>query len=223
MGTRGLARDFEERVENMKERNTVKARCSEFGLACRAGFWIAVAFLVFYIGAWIYLGLQPESSFHVSLADTPSGTIGAAYFTGDSTEDEENLTVIEFSRDVLAVDAANAPKSVYLAGHFGRVLLTFMIAVILWLLRKIFLNIERQETPFMKENCRAIFRIGIAVIVYNYIQGSVLPVTAAAMGVGKLSFSIIDLAAVGAGLPFICLSYIFEYGCVLQQEADETL
>ncbi len=203
----------------MKERNTVKKRCAEFGIACRGCFWLAVVILIAGIVLLFYLWTCPESDFNISLTETAAGTVGIA----GADAFGRGALFIEFGRDVLTMEAANAPKTTYLIGQFGRVLSTLPVVAVLWLLRKIFRNIERQETPFLRENSRAVFWIGIAVIIYSYIQSSILPIVAAAAGIGNLSFSIINIAAIASGLPFICLSYIFEYGCALQKEADETL
>ena len=90
-------------------------------------------------------------------------------------------------------------------------------------MRRIFRNVEKQETPFEKENSRAVRRIGFLVVVYSLVYTLVLPLLCSALGLGRAQVSLVDGKMVLVGCLIISLSYIFEYGSALQQEADETL
>ena len=75
----------------------------------------------------------------------------------------------------------------------------------------------------MKENSRAVRRIGLLVVVYSLIYTLVLPLLCLALGLGRAQVSLVDGKMVLVGCLIISLSYIFEYGSALQKEADETL
>ena len=98
-----------------------------------------------------------------------------------------------------------------------------IFAAIFWFIRQIFRNIEKFDTPFVKENSRAILAMGITVVVLCYVQENLFPLISYIQGTGNPTFTLIDFGCLFPGIQFLCLSYIFEYGCVLQRESDETL
>lgn len=69
----------------------------------------------------------------------------------------------------------------------------------------------------------AVRGIGLLVVVYSLIHTLVLPLLCSALGLGRAQVSLVDGKMVLVGCLIISLSYIFEYGSALQQEADETL
>ncbi len=95
---------------------------------------------------------------------------------------------------------------------------------ILWCLVSVFRHIKLDETPFTLSCSRLIRRIGLLLLgrfLYrNFAEAAVLfiwgPSTARLAWLSSL-----DLAFIGGIV--LCLSYIFEYGVVLQQQSDETL
>ena len=85
------------------------------------------------------------------------------------------------------------------------------------------MSVGRVPTPFVKENSRAILAMGITVVVLCCVQENLFPLISYIQGTGNPTFTLIDFGCLFPGIPFLCLSYIFEYGCVLQRESDETL
>ena len=130
---------------------------------------------------------------------------------------------IEFQEGVLSYAASSSPKLCFMAGMVAYVLLGAVTTWILWLVRCIFRNVEKKETPFEKENSRAVRRIGLLVVVYSLIYTLVLPLLCLALGLGRAQVSLVDGKMVLVGCLIISLFYIFEYGSALQKEADETL
>lgn len=195
--------------------NVVKKRCSEIGMLFRILFWISLLFLAAKVIWTIYIGTMPEASFRLTLMEAEGLTYGvAAYEAGQR---------IEFQEGVLSYAASSSPKLCFMAGRAVSVLLGAVTTWILWLVRRIFRNVEKQETPFEKENSRAVRRIGFLVVVYSLVYTLVLPLLCSALGLGRAQVSLVDGKMVLVGCLIISLSYIFEYGSALQQEADETL
>ena len=99
-----------------------------------------------------------------------------------------------------------------------------MYATILWCLSSIFRCIKSEGSPFTVFCSRLIRYIGLlflCVFVYkNVLEAAILfifgPSTARTSLVNNL-----ELVLIGGIV--LCLSYVFEYGVVLQQQFDETL
>lgn len=208
----------------MKERKRVKELCGEFGVLCRVIFWLIAAYIAVLIIMGIWIGCHPQSDFSVSLTESVSGITGEASFTGMGRDGfAGSLAVVEFGRDVLSKAAQGSEKTVFLVGFAGRIASTAVILCIFWCLRRIFRNIDHFETPFCRENTRLIAWMGIWLIVSYYVQATVIPLFCMAFGFGGGNFTLINFAAFLLGAPLFFLSYVFEYGAVLQQDADETL
>lgn len=132
-----------------------------------------------------------------------------------------NVDLIRINNEVIV----HSPfSSDLLKGYNSSELITICASVLLNLLfivllvRKaeaIFRDIAKEHTPFTALNVK---RIRVIAIFYFIIAcNGVEP------GTGfHLTFSINILGIIGA-LIFWCLSVIFQYGCELQQESDETL
>ena len=135
----------------------------------------------------------------------------------------EFLSEMQFEPGILNETAGQAPKYVYLADHFSNAAVGMGVVPFLWYLKEIFRNIKRFETPFIKENSRAIFRMGVAVMVILAARENLFPFLTFIKGIGTQGFDIINFFWVVPGSVFFCLSAVFEYGRVLQQESDETL
>ena len=195
--------------------NVVKKRCGEIGMLFRILFWISLLFLAAKVIWAIYIGTMPGSSFRLTLMDAEGLTYGVAFYGAGQR--------IEFQEGVLSYAAQSSPKLCFMAGMAVYVLLGAVTTWILWLVRRIFRNVEKKETPFEKENSRAVRRIGLLVVVYSLIYTLVLPLLCLALGLGRAQVSLVDGKMVLVGCLIVSLSYIFEYGSALQKESDETL
>lgn len=80
--------------------------------------------------------------------------------------------------------------------------------------REIFLDMYRDDSPFEKKQVSRIRKIAILYFIISMINFE-------AQGF-SMSLTLNLLGIVGA-LMFWCISLVFEYGCELQQQSDETL
>lgn len=206
------------------EKTIMKERCNEWGTGFSVIFWVIAAFVVLLLISGIWVAFQPVSEFSASLTDTPAGVLAIVRFSGLKEGFlAEFLSEMTFDPGILNEAAGQMPKYVYLAKHFSNAAVGIGVAVFLWYLKEIFRNIRRFETPFIKENSRAIFRMGIAVMVIIAVRENLFPFLAFIKGIGTQGFSFINLFWIVPGTIFFCLSAVFDYGRVLQQESDETL
>nr|WP_076776839.1 DUF2975 domain-containing protein [Lachnoclostridium phocaeense] len=195
--------------------NIVKTRCSEIGMACRILFWISVLVLVAAAVWGIYMGTRSSDAFWIILTDVEGE------FHGIVASGQGQSAV--FARGVLRESAREQPKLCFMIA-VAEMLMNMLIGVcILGMLRIIFQNIEKTETPFLPENARVVRRIGLLLILYSFIHKCVIPFVCLALGVGGGNINVVDIKGLLLGGLVVSLSYIFEYGSVLQKEADETL
>ncbi len=148
----------------MKDEKTImKERCDMLRSVFSAVFWVIAAFEILLLISGLWLAFQPVSEFSVSLADTPAGMLAIVRFSGlKEGLLAEFLSEMTFDPGVLNEAAGQASKYVYLVKHFSNAAVGMGVAVFLWYLKEIFRNIKRFETPFIKENSRALFRMGVA-------------------------------------------------------------
>lgn len=209
----------------MKDEKTImKERCDLWGSGFSVVFWVIAAFEVLLLISGIWLAFQPASEFSAILTDTPAGVQGIIRFSGlKEGFMAEFLSEMQFEPGILNEAAGQMPKYVYLADLFSNAAVGMGVVPFLWYLKEIFRNIKRFETPFIKENSRAIFGMGVALMVILAAKENLFPLLTFIKGIGPQGFDIINFFWVVPGSVFFCLSAVFEYGRVLQQESDETL
>ena len=209
----------------MKDEKTImKERCDLWGSGFSVVFWVIAAFEVLLLISGIWLAFQPASEFSAILTDTPAGVQGIIRFSGlKEGFMAEFLSEMQFEPGILNEAAGQAPKYVYLADLFSNAAVGMGVVPFLWYLKEIFRNIKRFETPFIKENSRAIFGMGVALMVILAVKENLFLFLTFIKGVGAQSIGSANFAWIVVGAVFFCLSAVFEYGRVLQQESDETL
>ena len=129
----------------------------------------------------------------------------------------------EFAPGILNETASQMPKYVFMTKYFTFAAGCIGLALVFWFMGRLFRNIMRYETPFMKENSRAIVGLGLAVSASILIGRNMFSFLVFIKGISVEKFEWIDFAWWMPLLLFFCLSAVFEYGRVLQQESDETL
>lgn len=197
------------------EQIVMKNRCNILGKILRFLFW---SYLILSLSVLLFYGIcalvTPETSFYTEQYgnDTKVG-----FHIGDKglilLVTDTGFHMGEYSCKVL----------------FGLVWLIdvgyqILSAAILWYLKSVFQRVNLDESPFTLFCCDQVRYIGfllLSVFVYkNVIETAILfifgPSTARLSLIGKL-----ELALLGGVV--LCLSYIFKYGIVLQQQSDETL
>lgn len=197
------------------EQIIMKNRCNKLGKILRFIFWL---YLILSLLALLYWGicalLTPEASFY--------------------TEQYGSDTKVGFNIGDKGLILLVTDTSFHMGEYSSKILfgLVWLIAVgyqvlsaaILWCLKSIFHRINLDESPFTLLCSNLVRYIGLlllGVFVYkNVIEAVILfilgPSTARLSLISKL-----ELALLGGVV--LCLSYIFKYGIVLQQQSDETL
>lgn len=209
----------------MKDEKTImKERCDLWGSGFSVVFWVIAAFEVLLLISGIWLAFQPASEFSAILTDTPAGVQGIIRFSGlKEGFMAEFLSEMQFEPGILNEAAGQMPKYVYLTDLFSNAAVGMGVVPFLWYLKEIFRNIKRFETPFIKENSRAIFGMGVALMIILAVKENLFLFLTFIKGVGAQSIGSANFAWIVVGAVFFCLSAVFEYGRVLQQESDETL
>ena len=209
----------------MKDEKTImKERCDFCGSGFAVMFWVIAAFWLLLLISGIWLAFQPASDFSAVLTDTPAGMQGMIYFSGLKEGFMAYwLSEMRFDPGILNEAAGQMPKYVYLAEQFSNTAAGIGGVLFLWYLKEVFRNIKKFDTPFIKENSRAIFRMGIAVMIFLAVRENLFPFLAFIKGIGAQGSDILNIYWFIPGSVFFCLSAVFEYGRVLQQESDETL
>ena len=209
----------------MKDEKTImKERCDLLRTAFAGAFWAGAAFWLLLLISGIWLAFQPASDFSAVLTDTPAGMQGMIYFSGLKEGFMADwLSEMRFDPGILNEAAGQMPKYVYLAEQFSNTAAGIGGVLFLWYLKEVFRNIKKFDTPFIKENSRAIFRMGIAVMIFLAVRENLFPFLAFIKGIGAQGSDILNIYWFIPGSVFFCLSAVFEYGRVLQQESDETL
>lgn len=208
----------ERMVDEMKAvtKNVMKAHCGEIGMVLRIIFWIWVIWMAGMSVYGIWMLCHAASDFSVELYETGNGLVGLTRFRGGYE--------LDFPVNVLDSDALQHPKLVFGMGYALGWIRNVLKLCIFWNLRAIFQNIDTYETPFMEVNATAIARIGVLLILVEHVKSALLPLLFMLCGIGSGgSGSMIDGNSLLFGGLIICLSYVFAYGTLLQQESDETL
>lgn len=196
-------------------KRSVQARCEDIGLVARAAFWLYGVYVLALLGVGIWMLTQGADQFSLHVTQTQNGAIGQGFF--------RNMLEIDFSRSSLRADAAQQAKLAYLIGFFTAWIAKVLFCGILYQVRSIFRSIAREQTPFVLKNCQALRRIGVLIPVISVIR-QMCPLVLMLCGIGEGGTdSLIQIDQWLIGGVVLSLSYIFEYGTILQKESDETL
>ncbi len=119
--------------------------------------------------------------------------------------------------------AAN-PKPALLINLFVALIITGLLVAIFYLTNQIFHSINTDHTPFTIENAKRIKIIAILLLIIATVPILLQLLLYYLIYLEPGSYTIgSNFALILFSLVFMCLSYIFSYGCDLQQEVDETL
>lgn len=117
-----------------------------------------------------------------------------------------------FSSDLLA----NANKEELFTVLIVMIVRTILMIILLKQARGMFKDINMDGNPFEIKHVKTIRKIAIyffVMVMVNVDTGNTI---------SDLRYSFDFTGIVAAGILW-CISYIFEYGCLLQNESDETL
>lgn len=96
-----------------------------------------------------------------------------------------------------------------------------LISAVIILIHAIFNDMKRGSTPFLRRNTMRIKGVAIIAIILSII-GSYSDALVDYYTIGELTWKV-NAAGLIIGMVVYCISFIFDYGCDLQQESDETL
>ena len=196
-------------------KRSVQARCEDIGLVTRAAFWLYGAYVLVLLGVGIWMLTQGADQFSMHVTQTQNGLLGQAFF--------RNTLEIDFTRASLNTDAVSHVKFAYLVGFFMAWIAKVLFCGILYQVRSIFRSIAQEQTPFVLKNCQALRRIGILIPVISVIR-QMCPLVLMLCGIGEGGTgSLIQIDQWLIGGVVLSLSYVFEYGTILQKESDETV
>ena len=198
-----------------RAKHSVQARCEDIGLVMRAAFWLYGVYVLILLGLSIWMLAQGADQFSLHVTQTQNGAIGQGFF--------RNMLEIDFSRSSLRADAAQQAKLAYLIGFFTAWIAKVLFCGILYQVRSIFRSIAQEQTPFVLKNCQALRRIGILIPVISVIR-QMCPLVLMLCDIGEGGTgSLIQIDQWLIGGVVLSLSYVFEYGTILQKESDEIL
>ena len=98
-----------------------------------------------------------------------------------------------------------------------------MVFVVLLIIHRIFTTISREHTPFMVVNVKRMKQVAILLLVMESVEGTLGFIVQRVVTVQGLYNYSIDLTWVLIAGVIYCIALIFDYGCQLQQQSDETL
>lgn len=113
-----------------------------------------------------------------------------------------------------------APKSLLIMFVF-MLIDTLLISAMIFIIHTIFNDIKKGDTPFMHQNTTRIKCIAIIAVILS-IVGSYSDALIDYYTIGELTWRV-NVIGLIIGIILYCISFIFSYGCDLQQESDETL
>ena len=97
----------------------------------------------------------------------------------------------------------------------------FMFVIFLFAYQ-IFNEISKNAMPFNEKYVKRIKQIGILIAVMTLVGNTVDAAASAKIGVSTLGICT-DSTGIAFGIIIYCLAFIFDYGCMLQKQSDETL
>lgn len=196
--------------------HVMRARCEDIGgmVSILFGGWCILMAVYLCFGVWLLV--QPETDVSLDLVDTGRGLVGSCSW--------QYGEIVTFASGVLSEGAAAAPALTFGVGYGFQLLVYALVGGILWYLRVIFRQISWVGTPFTSAASKAIHHIGILIMVIAEVKSAALPLVCAALGLGECaSGGLINLRGLVIGGIVVALSYIFEYGVVLQRDTDDTV
>ena len=101
------------------------------------------------------------------------------------------------------------------------IILLAMAFMVLFMLHRLFVNISREHTPFTETNVKIMKKVAVWTVI-TCIVDCITNGIADKILTGTTTFTLNFIWLVVAVVIY-CISLIFDYGCQLQQQSDETL
>lgn len=194
---------------------TMQNRCNKLGKLLHGLFWLYIIITLILLTLWGVCALITPETFFSTEQYGNAAKVG--FHTG-----QKGLYVFVTNTSF----SMNGYSSKKLYGILWGITWGYQIlyGTILWCLSSLFHYIKSEGSPFTLLCSRQIRRIGfllLCIFIYkNIFEAAVLFIWGPATARTAL---VSDLQPAFIGGLVLCLSYIFEYGIVLQQQSDETL
>ena len=144
--------------------------------------------------------------------------MGVLTLTGSSTSQSLQDALTITTQGASAVDIAVGNIVVAFCLFIVQLAVAFMVFFMLY---RIFAAISKEHTPFTAVNAKRMKQVAILVIIMGVIN-SIIEFVAQRLLASPEGYSI-DLMWVVIAAVIYCIALIFDYGCQLQQQSDETL
>lgn len=198
------------------EQRKLQARCATIGTLLRVAFWFTILLLAVRIGIAFWCFTLPAE--HFSAIRQPSETILSI-----------NQMTLSLSAEAAAPVAVMAhKKAAFLIGAWSSCLSFAFLCAALWQIRCLFKGIDEDGTPFQQKHVSNLHLAGVLMILQWIVPYIAQIVVFMFWGMwGGTVFGNDALHRGGAwvfiGCVLLCLAQVFQYGCSLQTESDETL
>lgn len=165
----------------------------------------------------VYCIVSPKSSFHVTLTDS-----GRCYMKHGLGFDRVPLEYLALSEDDFPIEN----ERLFIGSFQLLITLTDFLPVFLILIQacRLLKAISSSYTPFTEKTTKLIHSIGMIMLLKGALGKLILQVLMTRINFHRLGFvNPYDLNWIVTGLLVLILSDVFYKGCLLQQDADETL
>ena len=135
---------------------------------------------------------------------------------------EGNISVSEIGMSLEEFSKLGDVRTVGVLGCLYGFICTTLGSLIFGNIYKVFKNIEKDMTPFTKENVRLIKNIGIYAIVSPFV-GGVISIIMAIIFKSPNFKATIDVTTLFMGFVVLCLSQFFAHGVELEDEVNGLL
>lgn len=201
------------------EQQKLQARCSTIGMVIRIFFWLWILLSIIRIGIVVWCTVLPAGQF----------TAVRQQMDTVLSIDKMRGIIVELPVEMAGPAAVLAhKKTAFLIGAWSHCLFFGFFCAVLWQFRCLFKGVDEEGAPFQKRHVRHLHRAGVFMILCGIVPYAVQMIVLMAFGMwGGTLFGDGALHNGGiwifTGAVLLCLTQMFQYGCVLQTESDETL
>lgn len=189
-------------------------QCKNLYYFIRLSYWIALASLLGLLGYAAWIGSLHPNSFSAEIVTISNTTLGAI------TINDSHTIVLH---NILPEGLSQHLQLAYLIKTASTFLSVLFAAMALKLIAGILKHIVDEGIPYTPQTQRALYQIGLLVILYGLLKKALIPLVLALFKISSWDIQLVDPFTLFIGILIIVLSHIFAYGTVLQTEYDETL
>lgn len=196
--------------------NKMKETCKNFTSFLRM-IWILLGIVVVLeAGASIYLAFQSSDNFVIEVdAETNQEAIVYAPAKGYLSVSYSGL---------IYKNVESNYKISYLISSFITLSQHILVLSILFITYSMLKDIEKEHTPFIPKNTKRLQIIAVLIVTTTVVPSWLeLMLNFFIFLEARVKLHPLSSMMVLLGIAIFSISFIFDYGCALQQESDETL